>query len=534
MSAVERVTIAWDELAAAWRIAGDPPGPAGSVSVEFGAAVWSFDWVDPARLTEVLVPVIEGGGAFEVAPTSIDSVSRMCGEDVGGSLARLAQGAAPETAVEALSPRSAELRHAAGRLSICVETDALAGPAPTWWVVEAAAAMAHIGRSSNPALAVELTDEAFEVVDALPDGLVERLQEAGLAAPLRRVLLDAGLADGDLPSRLRLDADEVDRRFDGLVAASGDPAAPLRDLLVTPAFRRASVVPSVRADERDVEWVEVPIGSLRRATWRRLPGDVIEVLVTVAGGAPSDLRVRLVDVGGRTPQVIARSVLRPSANHQGATAATARFPSVPGHAIVRVELTSSDAAPLPESLSAERHAASVSRGAVALEREAGAAARFDLDNAVRVSRVAAGQWALASRAWEAAGVGERAAICRRHEERLQDGFRQAVGGSPESTESPVATAGWAESAIAVVRSFLSDASAQLGGPRREPESSAALARVAESVDDIELAAHFRSDQARAMAAGDDRTAISLLALRHFASIATRAPRDLEHLGAGEG
>jgi hypothetical protein len=534
LSGGDQISITWDELAAAWRIDGSPAGPAGAAHVELGSVSWRFDWLEPSLLVDAYVTVDGDSPDAPIGQGAVDVVARLCGDAAARTLVALPASGARD-AVAPLSRSSAPDRTIAGRLAVTLEL-ADATTAPNWWTVEAASAAAALGSVD----AAELAGEAFEVIDSVPAALHAPLRRVGLTAPLRAILLGVGLAEADLPEPLRLDHLEVDHWFDDIVGRLDAPPASLPAGFPEPTFRRGGD-PSRGPGPGDqpVQWIDVPVPALRRAVWRRSSAGEVEVEVAVEGSVPPWLAVRLVSLDGRAPVAVERARLRPAGTRDGETVLTARFTAVADVA-VRVELVDeSERAPMTDALRSMRHATNLARSAATSERIADAEARFATSRAPLAVRSAAHLWSAAASAWESAGDTVKTQVCRRHLERLDElveasqGRRQARPGGPAAA----AVAGWAESALAVARTFLADSSTVGGDPgdrALRAVRAAELAALAESVDDLELAARFRAEQARATDAGDGRSAVAALAVRHFDRLGVRPPGGLQPLGAADG
>lgn len=551
MSTRDRLYISWDELASAWRISGDPAGPAGAAQVVLGTVVWHFDWIDPTRLVEALVPAqgdAPHGGLEQVA---LDAVERLCGPAVARELLERSGSTMAEVAMTGphwLSGESIDARWSAGRLATALELASLT-PSPTWWTVEAAWRTMTTAGAEGSGWA-DLADEAFDVVDSVPDRLLERLLAAGLVEPLRALLLSLDFAESELPRPLRLSDSEVREQFEELMATDGSWAALAGGPFPTPVFRSATGQGwRPGPEERDVDWIEVPVGVVNRSVWRRPDDRTVQVVVTVTGSAPPSLVARLVTLDGRAPRVVAVAPLRPTGTRDGYTTLSCRFSDDSDDELLRVELVERPDAPaLPEPQRSRRHAANLARSAMDLERCADALTAVDGAGAVDAAARASRQWSAALAAWDRAGDPGSTAVCRRHLRRLLEVLDEADQWRSGETDrqadpqasltidlrGPASAPGWTESVMAVVRRYLADAAESAFDRQLPADDAAGLARLAESVNDIELAARFRSEQARAMPAGDHRDAVARLALRHFTWLGRRPPGDLESLGAAGG
>ena len=516
------IAISWDELAAAWHLRGAPAGPAGTAPVELGGVSWTFDWLDPSVLVEARVLVEGDSPEAPIPPAAAAIVERLLGPDVARALVSL-PGTGLEQHMPAASDSARPVRYLAGRLAMALELID-ASEHPVWWDVEAVAARVELGLEVPEGA----LDRAFEVADPAPLALVQALADSGLADPIVQVLGRAGLAEHELPAPLRLSTERVESAFRQLVSGLELPVLQLRSDLLTPTFRRA---PGATPRDRAVDWVDGAPGMLRRATWR-LDGDAPVVTLGAAGPLPSWLGVRAVDVSGRAPVVLDEQRPRVTTTRDGLTTSTAHLAAVPAGADVRVEVADlRDPAVLPAELRARRHATELARGAATLERHADAEARAGTDRAREVLRVASRQWSESLAAWEAAGSTEQAATCRRHAERLE---RLADGAASSAADADdAASAGWTETVVAVAHEHLARSST-VGGGAADERTAAGLASLAEVSGELELAARFRSEQARALRTADAGPAVARLALRHFARLGLRPPRDLSSLGAPAG
>jgi len=518
MSAGE-IVISWDPLAAAWRLQGDPAGPAGTAAIELDGVTWRLDWLDPTVVVEALV-FVEGDAPEAPIPAPAAAiVERLLGDDVARALVTLpAQGF--ERRAPAPSAASRPNRFLAGRLAMALELIDVS-ERPVWWDVEAVAARLSLGID----LPEGALDRAFEVVDPVPLELLEVLVDRGLADPIVRVLSRAGLADHELPAPLRLSVERADSTFEQLVSGLDLPAVQLGEELLAPTFRRSGAAQA----ERAVDLVDGAPGVLRRATWR-MEGDHPVVTLGAAGTLPSWLGVRAVDLRGRVPAVLDAQRLQVTGTRDGVTISVARLAAVPEGVEVRVELVDlRDATVLPADQRAGRHALEVARAAAAMERHADAEARLGTERAREAMRLAAREWSASAAAWEVTGSGDRAATCRRHAERLEE----LSGGAAAASEAGT-SAGWTESVIASAHEHLTRSSAVGSAETTDERAVAGLASLAEVSGELELAARFRTEQARALRGAPAGPALARLALRHHARLGVQPPRDLGSLGAPAG
>ena len=518
MSAAE-VAISWDEHAAAWRLDVAPAGPAGTTAVELDGVSWRFDWLDPSVVVDAHV-FVEGDAPEAPVPShAVALVALLLGDEVARALVGL-PGSGLEVRAPAPDDARRSNRYLAGRLAMALEL-ADASESPVWWDVEAVAARLALGVE----LPEGLLERAFEVVDPAPLALLQSLADAGLADPVVQVLGRVGLAEHELPAPLRLSTAQVESAFEQLVSGLDLPVESLRGDLLAPVFRRSS---GVLPGERAADWVDAPAGVLRRATWR-MEGDTPVATLGASGPLPSWLGVRVVDVAGRAPVVLDEQLLRVTGTRDGLTTSTARLGPIPDGAQVRVEVADlRDRSVLSSEACAQRHAAELARAAATLERHADAEAKAGTERARETMRVAASQWSESVAAWEATDSSEHAEVCRQHAARL----RALADGAAASSDG--AAAGWTESVVAAAHLHLANSSAVGGTAEVDERRVAGLAALAEVSGELELAARFRSEQARALRSAESGGAIARLALRHFGRLGMRPPRDLSALGAPAG
>jgi hypothetical protein len=88
--------------------------------------------------------------------------------------------------------------------------------------------------------------------------------------------------------------------------------------------------------------------------------------------------------------------------------------------------------------------------------------------------------------------------------------------------------------VAAAHLHLAGSSTVGGDGEVDERRVAGLAALAEVSGELELAARFRSEQARALRTAESGAAIARLALRHFGRLGMRPPRDLSALGAPAG
>lgn len=537
MSGDESVSIGWDPHAAAWRLDARPAGPAGCADLHLAGASFRFDWIDPSRFVDALVLVDGDTPDAAVPQQTLDIVAQVCGDEVARALVDRSGGRSVDDVT--LAAPDAGHRTTAGRLALALEL-AGATPAPTWWNVEAAWLA---GQVAGRAAAAALTDVAFDLVDGMPTPVLEELARAQLADPLRLVLVGVGLSDNDLPGALRLSERSATRSFDALMGAP--TTAPPRPLHApSPAFRsggRAAAGDGAPA----VEWSDVPTGALREAWAAAIGDDTVRVTVQVAGSGGTGLAARLVDASGRVPTATGATPLRPSRTRGGVTTMTVELPAGPGGVRVagmRVELVGgATVTPLPLAAAARRHATNVARTAATHHRTALAELRRGTDRGFGAARdaaqAAARLWSVAADAWLGADgpVGADGPDAAGHAAACGELARRAAGvigvdaglGAGDGMSPGEPRPGWADAVAALTRDLLVDPAAV--GASRPAAEWASFAAMAESVDDVELAARFRADQARTEQ-GPRAAALARLATRHFATLGERPPADVVAIG----